>query len=48
MLLVTHLSQMTAQREKKGRVVRRREGMPVKNPELTERSLIVRPFFGRA
>ena len=35
-----------AQREKKDRVVRRREGIPVKKPELTERSRIIRPFFG--
>ena len=39
--------EMTAQSEKKGRVVRRREGIPVKKPELTERSRIIRPFFGK-
>jgi len=39
---------MTAQREKKGCVVQRREGIPVKNPELTERSRIIQPFFGKA
>jgi len=37
---------MTAKCEKKGRVMRRREGIPVKTPELTERRRIIRPFFG--
>ena len=40
-------ARMTAQLEKKGRVVRRREGIPVKTPELTERRRIIRPFFSK-
>jgi len=39
---------MTAQHEKKDRVVRRREGIPVEMPELTERRRIIRSFFGKA
>jgi len=36
---------MTLQREKKGRVVRRREGVPVKNPEQAELKTHDTPFY---
>ena len=43
----SRVTKITVQCEKKGRVVQRSEGIPVKKPELTERSRIMRPFFGK-